>query len=66
MLWGNGYLIDDSIALAIPIYKLEYPNGFNPENNGIIPDIKIELKRTDLLKEMDTQLEKAVEYLKNE
>ena len=66
MLWGNGYLINDSIALAIPIYKLEYPNGFNPENNGIIPDIEIELKRKDLLKGMDTQLEKAVEYLKNE
>ena len=63
MLWGNGYLINDSIALAIPIYKLEYPNGFNPENNGISPDIEIELKREGLLKGKDTQLEKAIEHL---
>jgi C-terminal processing protease CtpA/Prc len=63
MLWGNGYLINDSIALAIPIYKLEYPNGFNPENNGITPDIEVELQREDLLKGRDTQLEKAIEYL---
>ncbi len=66
MLWGNGYLINDSIALAIPIYKLEYLNGFNPENNGIIPDIEIKLKRTDLLQGKDTQLEKAIDYLLNE
>ncbi len=63
MLWGNGYLINDSIALVIPIYKLEYPNGFNPENNGITPDIEVGLKREDLLKGKDTQLEKAIEYL---
>ncbi len=63
MLWGNGYLINDSIALAIPIYKLEYPNGFNPENNGITPDIEIEMKQEDLLKGKDTQLLKAIEYL---
>lgn len=63
MLWGNGYLINDSIALVIPIYKFEYPNGFNPENNGITPDIEVELKREDLLKNKDTQLEKAIEYL---
>ncbi len=66
MLWGNGYLINDSIALAIPIYKLEYPNGFNFENNGIKPNIEIELKRTDLLKGKDSQLEKAIEYLTNQ
>lgn len=66
MLWGNGYLINDSIALVIPIYKLEYTNGFNLENNGVIPDIEIELKRTDLLQGKDTQLEKAIDYLLNE
>ncbi|WP_185956451.1 S41 family peptidase [Changchengzhania lutea] len=65
MLWGNGYLINDSIALVIPIYKFEYPNGFNPENNGITPDIAIEMKREDLLKDKDTQLLKAIEYLNN-
>ena len=63
MLWGNGYLINDSIALVIPIFKFEYPNGFNPENNGITPDIEIEMKREDLLKGKDTQLLKAIEYL---
>jgi len=63
MLWGNGYLINDSIALVIPIYKLKYPSGFNPENKGIIPDIEIEIKREDLLLGNDTQLLKAIKYL---
>jgi C-terminal processing protease CtpA/Prc len=40
-------------------------NGFNPENNGIKPDIEIELNRSNLLKEKDAQLEKAVWYLEN-
>jgi len=66
MLWGNGYLINDSIALAIPIYKLEYPNEFNIENSGIKPNIEIELKRTDLLQGKDTQLEKAIEHINNQ
>ncbi len=64
MLWGEGYLINDSIGLAIPIYKFEYPNGFNPENNGITPDFEVEMQREDLLKDKDTQLEKAINYLK--
>lgn len=63
MLWGNGYLIRNNVALVIPIYKIEYPNGFNPENKGITPDIKIEMKRKDLLIGNDTQIEKAIKYL---
>lgn len=63
---GNLYQLNDTISMVIPIYKLEYPNGFNPENNGITPDIKIELNRKDLLNGKDTQLERAIEYLTNE
>jgi len=63
MLWGNGYLINDSIALVIPIYKLEYISGNNIENKGIIPDIIVEMKLKDLLVGKDTQLERAIEYL---
>lgn len=63
MLWGNGYLINDTIALSIPIYKLEYINGFNPEKNGITPDVQVRLKREDLLKGRDTQLEYCFKYL---
>ena len=63
LLWGNGYFINDSILLAIPIYKLEYTNGFNPENNGITPDIELALNRNDLLNGKDTQIEKAIQYL---
>ncbi len=66
MLWGNGYLINDSIALAIPIYKIEYPDGFNPEFNGITPDIKVDLIQVDLLNGRDNQLEKAIEFLNYE
>jgi len=66
LLLGNVYRINDTISLVIPIYKLEYPNGFNPENNGITPDIEIELNRKDLLNGKDTQLERAIEYLTNE
>jgi len=63
MLWGNGYLINDNIALVLPIYKLEYPNGFNPENTGITPNVEVPLNRGDLLKGKDTQIEKAITYL---
>jgi C-terminal processing protease CtpA/Prc len=66
LLWGNLYQINDTVSLVIPIYKLEYPNGYNPENNGITPDIEIELNRKDLLNGKDTQLERAIEYLTNE
>jgi len=63
MLWGNGYSINDSINLVIPIYKLKYSNGFNPENNGIKPDIEIKLNRNDLLNGNDSQLNMAINYL---
>lgn len=33
---------------------------------GVIPDIKVELRKEELLKGKDSQLEKAVEYLTNE
>lgn len=66
LLWGNSYLINDSISLVIPIYKIEYTNGFNPENNGVKPDVEIELNRKDLLKGKDTQLEMAIKLLSEE
>ncbi len=49
LLCGNVYQIDATVSLVIPIYKLEYPNGLNPENNGIKPAIEIDLNRNDLL-----------------
>lgn len=36
------------------------------EGVGVIPDIRIELEKESLLKGIDTQLEKAIEYLTNE
>ena len=36
------------------------------ETVGVIPDIKVELRKEELLKGKDSQLEKAVEYLTNE
>lgn len=63
MLWGSGFMLDNNIALVIPIYKLEYLNGLNIENRGIKPDIEIEQKQLDLLNGKDSQLEKAVDYL---
>jgi len=42
---------------------LKYPNGFNPENNGIKPDIEIKLNRNDLLNGNDSQLNMAINYL---
>lgn len=65
MLWGNGYILNDSVALAIPIYKMEYPNGYNPENNGIEPDVEVELNQKDLLNNKDSQLDEALKYLEN-
>lgn len=63
MLWSNGYLLGDSIAMVLPIYKLNYTNGFNPENNGITPNFKIPLNMEDLKKGKDSQLEFAIKYL---
>jgi len=66
LLWGNSYLMSDSILLVIPIYKIEYTNGFNLENNGVKPDVEIKLNRKDLLNGKDTQLEKAIKLLSKE
>ena len=63
LLWGNNYLINDTISLVIPIYKIEYTNGYNPENNGVKQDIEIKLNKKDLLKGKDTQLEIAIKLL---
>jgi len=65
LLWGDSSFINDSILMVLPIFKIEYPNGYNPENNGVEPDIEIALDKKDLLKGIDTQLAKAIEFLSN-
>jgi C-terminal processing protease CtpA/Prc len=64
LLWGNGYSINDSIICVLPIYKLEYVDGYNPENNGVVPDIVVDLSIAALSSGIDSQLARAVRYLK--
>jgi C-terminal peptidase prc len=66
MLVGEAFILNDSIVLSVPTYKLEYTNGKNPENNGINPDYTVSLKREDLIEGKDTQLEFAIDYLYKE
>lgn len=63
LLWGEGYSLDNNIALVIPVNKIEYINGLIPEDNGITPDIEVQMKREDVLNGKDTQIDEAVKYL---
>ena len=42
------------------------PDGTVLEGRGVIPDIKASLDRAALLKGMDTQIERAKQYLENQ
>ncbi|MEA3336302.1 MAG: hypothetical protein U9R25_10360 [Chloroflexota bacterium] len=39
------------------------PHGRVLEDNGVVPDIKVTLTRTQLLRGIDAQLEAAIDYL---
>jgi carboxyl-terminal processing protease len=52
-------------SLKITIAKWLTPNGRSITDQGLEPDIKVEMTEEDIEKDLDPQLEKAIEILKN-
>jgi len=52
-------------ALLYPVGQPRTPKGIVVEGRGVIPDIEVSLTRQDLLKGKDSQLEAAINYIKN-
>ncbi len=57
--------ITDKTSLKITIARWLTPNGVSISKNGLEPDIKVEFTKEDFEAEIDPQLDKAVEILKN-
>ncbi len=52
-------------TIKITIAKWLTPNGASINDNGISPDILVERKDEEIENEIDSQLEKAVDFIKN-
>lgn len=55
--------IDSETALKITIARWLTPNGHSISGNGIVPDITVEVTKEDLEKNIDAQMNRAVERL---
>jgi len=64
LLAGQGFFIQENVLLVVPIEKIVYPDGFNPEGKGVTPDFKIKLNKNLLIKGIDNQLDKAFNILR--
>ena len=56
--------LDDGSALKITVAKWFTPNGTSIADEGLKPDIELELTQEDIDADRDAQLEKAIEILK--
>jgi len=52
-------------GMMVTVAKSLSPKGVDLEKNGVTPDVAVELKKEDIKNGKDTQLEKAIEILKN-
>ncbi len=59
-----GATLQDGTGYRIPMWGFYDKNGKNMENNGVKPDVMVELTPDDIAKGRDRQLETAVEMLK--
>lgn len=57
--------LNDETSLKITIARWFTPNGHSISDNGLEPDIMVEITEEDILAGRDPQEEKAVEYLLN-
>ncbi|MFO7532396.1 MAG: hypothetical protein R6W93_08020, partial [Candidatus Limnocylindrales bacterium] len=56
-------LVDGS-SLTCPDYRIYSPDGeWVVENEGVTPDIEVELEPADMARGIDAQLEKGIEVL---
>lgn len=67
--FGKGSVQDltdlpDGSEIKLTIAKWFTPNGVNIDEQGIEPDVKIDLTESDYNKDLDPQLDKALELLK--
>lgn len=58
--------LSDNSSLRITIAKWLTPNGDSIHEVGLKPDIEVEITEEDFNNQRDTQLEKAIEELKNQ
>jgi carboxyl-terminal processing protease len=55
----------DGSSLKLTIAKWFTPNGNDIDKKGIVPNLEIEQSETDTEKEIDTQLQRSISYLKS-
>jgi C-terminal processing protease CtpA/Prc len=65
LLSGGAFKVGHGYILGLPVAGYLTWQGRTLENNGIIPTVSAELSREALLEGRDTQLEKAIEVVKN-
>lgn len=57
--------ITPETSLKVTIARWLTPNGYSISENGLMPDIKVELTKEDIKNKYDRQMEKAAEILKD-
>jgi len=57
---------NDGSSLKVTVAKWLTPNGRSISDEGLEADVKVELKAEDLEKNLDPQLDKAIELLKEQ
>ena len=55
--------LPNGLSFMHPFLQPIPSNGYIVENNGVVPDINIELNRKSLLEGKDSQVEAAIEYI---
>lgn len=58
-------VLPDGSSLRLTIAKWLTPNNRSIDHEGIAPDLEVEITEEDIANEYDSQLEKALEYLRN-
>ena len=56
--------VTEDTSLKITIARWLTPNGISLSNNGLLPDLEVELTAEDIEADKDPQLDAAVQYLK--
>ena len=59
-------IFPNGAVFVYPVAQISTPDGTVLEGHGVIPDIQVELKRELLLKGIDSQLDSALRYIKEE